>query len=137
MKGNIKECVDFVASKFSYKYDKKFFIDQWFVMKDKDGKFHGDCDDFTITVLWYYYGCSLLSFVWNVLIARNAKVYKLTAANGEPHLVGNIGDIWFDNWSLKALPKEEFFMITKHNLDLFQHNFFTMWLKLVIGLFTR
>ena len=136
MKGNIKECVDFVASKFEFKFDKKFFIDQWFVMKDKDGKFRGDCDDFTITVLWYYYGCSLLSFIWNVLVKHDCKIIRVKTSTGEFHIIGSVDGLFFDNWSLKALPEEDFFNRTKHN-KLSRYNVFTMLGKLLVGLITR
>lgn len=136
MKGDIKACVEYVASKFEYAYDRKGYIDQWFVMKERDGKFRGDCDDFTLTCLWYYYGQSLFAFIWNVVIARNALVQQCITNTGESHIVGSVDNLYFDNWSLKALPKEEFLNKTKHQLG-FKNNFFTMWLKLVIGLFFR
>jgi hypothetical protein len=136
MKNDIKESVKYVASKFEYKKDSDFFIDQWFVMKDKDGKFIGDCDDFTMTCLWYFYGCSLLSFIWNVIIANKAKIYQVTDINGEDHIIGFVDGYYFDNWSMEALEENKFFEKTKHVVKM-KHNFFTIWLKTIVGLFFR
>lgn len=136
MQANIKECVEFVSSRFSYKSDKDFFIDQWFVMKDKNGRFYGDCDDFVVTVLWYYYGCSILSFIWNVLIKHDCKIFRVKTSTGEYHIIGSVNNLFFDNWTLKALSEQEFYSITKHK-KLYRMNILHMWSKFLIGLFSR
>jgi hypothetical protein len=38
---------------------------------------------------------------------------KLLPDNGG-HAVANVGNLWFDNWTKEALPKDEFFDRTKH-----------------------
>lgn len=136
MKGDIVACAKYVGEKFVYKYDKKGFLDQWFVMKDRDGKFYGDCDDFTITTLWYYYGCSLIAFIWNVIIMHNCKIYKVHTVSEGPHLVGCVNGMYFDNWTREALPRDQFFAKTQHQNPrrLFAFNY---WLPLLIGLFFR
>lgn len=113
---DIREAVKIVAEKFQYKADNLKLYDSWRVMKLKDDKFAGDCDDFSITCFWYYSDCRLGKFLWNLLVTHKYKLYRVRTTHGEAHVVGCVDDLWFDNFTKKAVPKEEFFETTKHKM---------------------
>lgn len=116
---HVTDAVDYVAKRFVYKEDpKSWWPDYWFVMKEKDGKMYGDCDDFAVTVLWLVCKRNLLKFFWHVLFTHKHKVYRVRSNNSSTynHLIGRVDDYWFDNWTLKALDKETFFKKTGHKM---------------------
>lgn len=133
---DIKSIVETIAKKFQYVGDKKTLIDNWSVMKEVNGKMRGDCDDFTTTVLWFYFNQSLLSFIWNVCIIGKGKIYRVKTKTGEWHIVGSIDGLFFDNWSLEAIPKDKFIERTGHT---FVKKYFTLHtiIFFVVGLFYR
>lgn len=102
-----------VASKFKYREDPKSLLDQWFVMVERQGVLQGDCDDFTVTCLWELCGRRLSTFIWKVLVTHKYKVHRVKSLNGY-HVVGEVEGLWFDNWTLRALPKDRFFAETRH-----------------------
>ena len=110
----VELAVKYVASKFKYQKDKKFIFDFWFVMRDSGGVFYGDCDDFTVTSLWEICERNLWKFIWYVFILHRYKMYRVKTINGGYHLVGCAEDLWFDNWTRRAMPKDQFFERTKH-----------------------
>jgi len=130
----ITKTVEQVAGKFEYKDDPDMLVDPWFVMREKRGKLHGDCDDFTITCLYLYLG--FWRFIWQVLITHRAEIHRVKTTAGGTHVVGCVGGLWFDNWTLKTLPKRQFFEQTGHvHLKRYWSPVFAA--KLVAGLFVR
>jgi predicted transglutaminase-like cysteine proteinase len=111
----LNEAIRMVNEKFKYEADSKFILDSWAVMQEKDGLLKGDCEDYSLTVLWYLNDCSLWKFIKNVIILHKHRMYYVKAIpdNGG-HAVANVGNLWFDNWTKEALPKDEFFDRTKH-----------------------
>lgn len=121
---------------FSYREDRKHLWDQWFVMKENGGRYYGDCDDFTITGLWLLCGSSFWQFVWKVLIKHEYKIHRVKTVNSGFHVVAEIDGMWFDNWTGRMLPKEEFFKETGHQyLKQYWSPYIT--LSLLVGLFYR
>lgn len=116
---SIKEIVKSVSSKFVYTSDKKFLIDQWFVMREKEGKLHGDCDDFSVTCLWELCDRNIIKFIVNVLILHRYRLHHVKTSTNGGHVVGYANGLYFDNWTLEALPKEEFLRRTKHKFKFF------------------
>ena len=114
----IKRVLDNIASKFKYRADPKFF-DYWTVMKENNGIMEGDCDDFSMTVLWMLCDRNFFIFVWNVMILHRYRLYFVKTITGERHMVGYAHGLWFDNWTKCALPKEEFIDKTKHKIYFF------------------
>jgi hypothetical protein len=132
---DVKQCVLDVASKFEYRADPEFIVDYWYVMRERNGKLKGDCEDFSLTVFWFLAGKNLFVFLWNLLITHKYKVYLVDAVNGS-HIIGCYDNLYFDNWTLKALPKEEFFKVTKHKMN-FRANVLTMFMPLIFGFIYR
>ena len=54
-----------VADRFTYTPDPKILIgDVWKVDEPAaDGKFHGDCEDFSLTVFWYMCDKNIFSYI--------------------------------------------------------------------------
>ena len=115
----IKDIIDAMRPKFSYKADTFRFFDWWVVMKEKEGILYGDCEDFSLTAIWKLCNCSVLTFLWKVIISHQYRIYFCKTKNGVNHAVGYANDLWFDNWTLKALPKSEFLKKTGHNVYFF------------------
>lgn len=124
---NLEESINTVNSKFTYTTDpRSFFTDYWFVMKDKEGKMHGDCDDYSITVLWLFCG-GILSFIWNVLILHRFRLHRVKAISNEYHVVAEVNGMWFDNWTMRACTKEEFFKATQHQYQMMYLSPIIIW----------
>lgn len=121
MIANIPQNVLDVSSKFKYTSDPKSslnFIDFWFVMDEKlDGKLHGDCEDFSLTVMYRNLGCSFWKLFLALVITGKYKMYYSISKNGVAHCVGFAEGFWFDNWTMKAVSsKEEFIKLTGHDI---------------------
>ena len=134
----IYDAVKYVSEKFVYLSDKKMVaFDAWFVMPERpDGKLKGDCDDFALTCIWLACDRNIFKFILNVLILHKYRFYFSIAANGEKHLIGYAQNCWFDNWSLEALPEDQFFKKTKHK-KLFFFPSPTVLIFMVFGLFYK
>jgi hypothetical protein len=108
-----------VASRFEYRRDK-FGI--WRVMRGRPMR--GDCEDFSLTVMHCYYRgwLPMLKAIWR----REAKVWTVTAANGR-HAVGQIGNLFFDNWTKRPLHEGLFYDETGHKPDKAYHPLYVYW----------
>lgn len=135
MKRDLRASIDYVSRHFEYKKDPSR-IDAWKVMRYKDGKYKGDCEDFALTVLWYYFGENLFKFILNVFILHRVGIYYAKTKNGRGHAVCRVGDLWFDNFTREALPKSVFFAKTGHKIKL-RYFLPYMILQPIIGLFLR
>jgi hypothetical protein len=110
----LSEAIDAVARKFVYKADRLPLYDSWRVMREKNGMLHGDCDDFAVTAFWLLSGRHLGRFLLHALLTHSYRFHYTTSKSGVPHLVASYEGQFFDNWSRKALPKDEFFRTTGH-----------------------
>jgi hypothetical protein len=111
----VEHALNIMRDKFEYRADRKFFvIDSWSVLKERSGSYFGDCDDFALTTIWLINDESLFKFLWNTCIVFKHRLHKVRTESGGHHIVAQVGDLWFDNWTKKALSKEDFFKETKH-----------------------
>lgn len=129
----IQEAIQYVSSRFEYTQDKKSFIDPWFVMKERTGRMQGDCDDYTFTVLWLYFQRSIFKFIFGLLTGK-AKIHRVMSKTGW-HIVGQVGEVWFDNWTMKPMQKDDFFKATKHQYK--KRYYFLIPYFAISGLFKR
>jgi hypothetical protein len=108
-----------VADRFQYKPDR-FGI--WRVMRGNPMK--GDCEDFSLTVMHRHFGgwLPMLKAIW----CRDAKIWTVRASNGR-HAVGQIGDLYFDNWTLRPLREGPFFDETGHRPTKAYHPIYIYW----------
>lgn len=85
-------------SLYDYKYDPEG-RDVWFVIKlNEQGMYRGDCEDYSLSVL-YYVVCheSWFKFWW-LLFTFQAEICGCDTKNGG-HAVLRYGDQYIDNWS--------------------------------------
>lgn len=129
------DAVKYVADRFIFRSDPKF-LDYWSVMKEVDGKMHGDCDDFALTSIWKICDESLFKFILNVIILHRYRFYFAYTPHGERHVVGYAEGMYFDNWSRYPWPKEDFVRITKHKIYFFFPGP-TIIFPMLLGLFIR
>ena len=93
-------------SLYEYKYDPKG-RDVWFVIKlNEQGMYRGDCEDYSLSVL-YYVVCqgSWLKFWW-LLFTFQAEICGCETKGGG-HAVLRYGDMYIDNWSKAWVERED------------------------------
>ena len=130
---NLSEAVKTVSEKFEYVSDTGSFLkDRWTVMSERDGKYRGDCEDFSLTIMSMVSG-GVLSLLWNLFIGKYSLHFVASGASQSgDHCVGRIGDMWFDNWSLCEMGRDQFFDKTQHRY-IKQFSFFIIASKLFTG----
>ena len=111
---DLHSAVKIVADKFQYKADKNLILDGWSIMRDRSGVYQGDCEDFALTVFWHLSEQNLFKFLLNLLILHKYRIIWCKTFTGELHFVGRYGDLYFDNWTKKALTEDKFFATTGH-----------------------
>lgn len=82
-----------VAGRFKYARDPK--IDTWTINRG-DGTIQGDCEDFSLSVLWELSDRSWFKF-WMYLITFQAVIWFVKTRGGEGHAVIWFGGHWTDN----------------------------------------
>ena len=111
---DLHSAVKIVADKFQYKADKNLILDGWSIMRDRSGVYQGDCEDFALTVFWHLSEQNLFKFLLNLIVLHKYKLIWCKSHDGELHFVGRYGDLYFDNWTKKALIEDKFFATTGH-----------------------
>ena len=107
---------------YDYKHDSKG-RDMWRVLKPDDHCiFRGDCEDYSLSVL-YYIVCkeSWLKFWW-LLFTFQAELCGCESKNGA-HVVLRYGDQYIDNWS-KA-------WVERKNMEELGHDFWPWHLTIL------
>jgi predicted transglutaminase-like cysteine proteinase len=105
-----KEANKTVAAKFQYITDKKKygFFETWSIMDMSKEIWEGDCEDYSLTVLWLMSGEKTSTFVKNVLFNRDYRMHFVKyIRTGEGHAVlsykgefcDNIQKKWFKEGS--------------------------------------
>jgi hypothetical protein len=109
----------YVASRYEYRCDK---LGVWRIMRGNPMR--GDCEDFALTVMHRYYRgwLPMLKALWT----REAKVWTVTATGGR-HAVGQIGNLYFDNWTLRPLHEGPFYDETGHHPNKAYHPAYIYW----------
>jgi hypothetical protein len=127
----LNQAIEQVDQKFVYQADpRSFFTDYWFVMQEHDGHLHGDCDDYSITVLWYMCNQNFWTFVWNVLILHRYRLHRVKTRTGEYHVVAQVGNTWFDNWTRRPCGRQELFDQTGHQYAMWYLSPIIAWFML-------
>jgi hypothetical protein len=91
---------------YDYKYDPEN-RDLWRVLKLNElGEYHGDCEDYSLSVL-YYVICqeSWLKFWW-LLTTFQAELCGCETKTGGGHAVLRYGDQYIDNWTKEWVDRE-------------------------------
>jgi hypothetical protein len=133
---DLHQAIKEVSAKFKYRKDTNIALDSWSVMQQSEGVYYGDCDDYMLTVFWYLSDKHLGKFLWNLFVTHQYGVMWLKTDFGELHFAGKYKGLWFDNWTKKAVPEEQFFSVTKHR-KLMQMPMLFCALQVIKGYFKR
>lgn len=104
------ECCKEVELGFIYSSDHDKF-DNWRTYKGN--KVYGDCEDYSLTVMYHYFDKSLIKFLFMLLFSSNVNIHYVIT-NGVGHAVGQVGYLWFDNFTYWPYVRTEFFKKTNH-----------------------
>jgi len=86
---------------FEYKSEQG---DQWRILKqDSDGLMRGDCEDYSLSVLYYVIAEKSLFKFWELLATR-AKIHYVDNNGG--HAVLQFDGKYIDNWTQEWVTKE-------------------------------
>jgi hypothetical protein len=97
------------TSKWKYRYDKDQYgmNDAWKIIysPDAEDKFVGDCEDYSLSILWRIKGESRRKFWWS-LITREAGICLVGPSKWKTsHAVLRYKGEYVDNWTRKFGPK--------------------------------
>lgn len=130
--------VEKFAKSFEYKYDPELGkSDTWSIIteKDEDGKYRGDCEDFSLTVLYKLKCESLLATLW-ALVTFQAIIWFVRAKNGGGHAVMSYKGQYIDNWTKRFVSKDVMYAECGHKFK-FPYPFPSVFLKMIIGAIKR
>lgn len=103
---NLKDSCQYVSDRFIYKADVK---GKWSILSGN--KMSGDCEDFSLTVMFLHFG-GVFRLLFALLTGK-AKIWQVNSTGGL-HAVGQVNDMFFDNWCMEPVSKEEFIKRTGH-----------------------
>lgn len=102
----LEQSLKILNSKFKYKKDTFRWFDHWRIMVDDGDEWHGDCEDYSLTLAWMVSGRSRTKFIWNLVTFRFLLWY-VKSPSGESHAIIRIGDLYYDNIQKKGATKSE------------------------------
>jgi predicted transglutaminase-like cysteine proteinase len=89
--------------KFVYKKDGK--IDVWRIL-DGDGVWEGDCEDYSLTLIWLLSDRNIIKFLWGILTFKYL-IWYVKSPNGVGHAIVKINGMYYDNIQKKATSATE------------------------------
>ena len=98
---NIEDSISTINRKFKYRNDFKWF-DTWRILENNQTIWEGDCEDYSLTVIWLYSDKNAMKFIWNIVSFRFL-IWYAVLGNGEGHAVTRYGDMYFDNIQRKLV----------------------------------
>jgi predicted transglutaminase-like cysteine proteinase len=101
----INEALKLLNSKFVYKKDRHKYFDEWTILHG-DGKWEGDCEDYSLTLMWLLSDRNIFKFFWNITMFR-FMMWFVAAPSGEGHYIVKIGELFYDNIQRKGRTREE------------------------------
>ena len=92
-------------SLYSYKFDPKG-QDQWRVLKPNAlNEYHGDCEDYALSVLFYIICQGSWIYFWWLLFTFQAQLRYVVTKNDGGHGVLRYHDLYIDNWTKAWVPR--------------------------------
>lgn len=119
-----------VEDHFEYRPDPGI-VDDWRVSSAQNGTIKGDCEDFSLAVLWEYSEQSWIKF-WFLIVTFQAVMWHVKSYNGNGHAVMWFRGHWCDNMAHDWYEGDEF----RHKLR-FPYLFPLMMLKLLLAKIQR
>ena len=103
---NIEEALVELNKRFVYKSDHKLF-DNWKILYDRSQEYWiGDCEDYSLTLMWMVSGCNIIKFIWNIITHKHV-IWYVNSPSGEGHAVVNINGMYYDNIQKRATSKDQ------------------------------
>lgn len=91
-----------INEKWEYKFDGR--KDRWHVLDAKDPVIKGDCEDYSLTVLYYVVCDGDWKKFLKMIITGDAQIHFVKTSQGIGHAVMYVKDYgWIDNWSKKFI----------------------------------
>jgi predicted transglutaminase-like cysteine proteinase len=105
-----QDIIDHINANFTYQYDRDQYgkPDRWKIMEGP--QYVGDCEDYSLTVLWHIAGKSWFKFWWLQLTGK-AALKRCQVRSGEYHIILRYGDLCIDNiqqrWTTQAYMEDQ------------------------------
>jgi predicted transglutaminase-like cysteine proteinase len=99
----IQTALQELNSKFVYQADGR--VDIWRILHG-EGPWKGDCEDYSLTLMWLLSDKSVIKFLWHILTFKYLMWYVIMS-NGEGHAIVKIDGMYYDNVQKKATSAEE------------------------------
>lgn len=125
-----------INTKWDYKADKG---DKWRVLDINKDAIEGDCEDYSLTVL-YHFVCEgdWKNFLWYILSGK-ASMWYVEVDTDEPNRGHAVMEVkhygWIDNWSKAFLLRKEDMEILFDHKFKYKYNRLIVLLKLLKGVF--
>ena len=100
----IDDAIQELNSKFQYEKDGK--IDVWRILYG-DSPWRGDCEDYSLTLLWLLSDRNLFKFLLDILTFKYLMWYVVIKSNGEGHAIVKIDGSYYDNIHKGAIPVDK------------------------------
>ena len=96
-----------VVENFIYTTDMNQYAkrEAWYIMKEKP--YHGDCEDFALTILYNLCGRSVVKLLFSIFIGRS-KICYTKSPKGGGHAVLRYKGLYTDNWQDAWLTKQDY-----------------------------
>lgn len=122
-----KIAIKYVNDHYTYVSDEKNynFREAWVVMKEPP--FKGDCEDYSLTVLYHIADKSIFKLLWLILTFQ-AAIIGCKSPDGGGHAVLRYKNLYIDNWQ-KRLVSIEFLKNRGYKFN--NLIFYIHWLPLV------
>jgi predicted transglutaminase-like cysteine proteinase len=104
---NIQTALKEVNEKFVYEKDGS--VDVWEILDTDGAKIKGDCEDYSLTLIWLTEDQNFFKFIWSILIAKYVLWYAKTP-NGGGHAITYVRkeNLYVDNILKGLYTKEQY-----------------------------
>lgn len=100
---DIQSALDILNSHFKYQTETSK-MEKWRILGD--GNWKGDCEDYSLTLMWLISDSQTWKFWWGILSIKFL-MWMVLAPSGETHAIVRIGGLYYDNIQKRGCTKEE------------------------------
>lgn len=125
-----KDAIKAVNSRFKYKRDRENYgISEVWKFLGKTGE--GDCEDYSLTVLWLAADQSIVTF-FKLLWSGEYRLHYVNTSSGAGHLVMEHKGLFVDNVVKKPVTKDQLVGVLKYKFR-YHYRFPHILLKMGVG----
>lgn len=104
---DLEESINRVNKRFKYRRDASIYLlpESWRIIGSSG---EGDCEDYSLTVIWEYSNRNVLKWLWHVG-AGDFELWHCKSPRGVGHLITKqkSTDLWFDNITRRPVTRAE------------------------------